>query len=350
MAESLDNTSLDDLKPSTPPSNKITESKATPSRKKSRRSVPTAFKAQPKTPLPSPQWTRTSEQKSQEASPSKFKFPAGGKKLESDAWLADDYEQTPSGGQKETSPAAIKADNDSKSSNGKTNPKRKTKPASPQQTPTQKQTYAEIRPFKFKFITSYDNAAKTSFDVYDSSELTDWLADFWSRLKPQLDEWENLAGADWPWELQKSRSSRKRFCVASKLARKPTRWREGDDGFFACQDCAGVGRACFTWVVGGEDGDEMEDDDDGFGAPKGEFWCLPVHVDDRRAEVREGKEMWIWVNEGEGASGSEGEAESGDEGVRWDEYVPPAGLDERGESGSEEGSESNESESNGKNK
>lgn len=65
---------------------------------------------------------------------------------------------------------------------------------------------------------------------------------------------------------------------------------------------------CFTWV---EDEDAESDDDegeDGIPEPKGEFWCLPIHKDDRRCEVKKDREIRTWLNEGDNSeSDSSGE-------------------------------------------
>lgn len=202
-----------------------------------------------------------------------------------------------------------------------------------------KSVYAEMTPFTFKFIVSYSVPSprlarfpsSVSLTYHASADMADVLPDFWPLLTILLDEWETLAGADWAWDLQKPDSSNrfgKRSCVASKLAGLQTKWRAGDEGFFACQGCAMVGRPCFTWVEDedakwvweGEGEDEGEGEEEGLGEePKGEFWCLPVHVDDRRNVVQVDKEIWIWVNEGvEGGEEGEGEGE-GLEGY-WDEW------------------------------
>ena len=148
--------------------------------------------------------------------------------------------------------------------------------------------------------------------VFDSDTLKDKMSSFWKTLASLRNKWEEQAGAEWAWEVQKKVKTRgrarggsgasriKRFCVSSRLADKPTRWRRGDSGFFACLDCARAADPCFTWV-GDEDGG-VEGGDEVFGAPKGEFLCLPVHEDDRRCRDVKGKEMRSWVNEGDSSS------------------------------------------------
>ena len=56
---------------------------------------------------------------------------------------------------------------------------------------------------------------------------------------------------------------------------------------------------------------EAEDGDEVFGAPKGEFWYLPVHKDDRRCVDVKDREIRTWVNEGE--SSSDEDDDSGEE-------------------------------------
>ena len=185
-------------------------------------------------------------------------------------------------------------------------------------------TYAEITPFTFKFVHSYTTCPNSSEEdepdilVFDSASLKDTMSSFWKTLTSLRDKWEDQAGAEWAWEVQKKVKTRgrargsgdfKRFCVTSKLDNRLTKWRREDTGFFACLDCAGAARPCFTWVRdedgGAEDGDEV------FGAPKGEFWCLPVHKDDRRCVDVKDREIRTWVNEGE--SSSDEDDDSGEE-------------------------------------
>lgn len=153
---------------------------------------------------------------------------------------------------------------------------------------------------------------------------------FWRVLGRQLTAWETAAGAEWAWELQKPQNSQqrnsdgseKRFCVSARVARQPTRWRTGDKGFYACRKCAMEGSLCFTWVRE-EDGDAVDvdvADQDGILSSKGEFWCLPVHPQDRRCEVKKDREIRTWLNEGDNSeSDSSGEDGEGEE-SELDEY------------------------------
>jgi hypothetical protein len=65
-------------------------------------------------------------------------------------------------------------------------------------------------------------------------------------------------------------------------------------------DCVVAGRPCFTWVMDKNGGDgEGDDSGEVLGVPKGEFWCLPIHQDDRNCPVEEECDIRTWVNEGE---------------------------------------------------
>ena len=195
--------------------------------------------------------------------------------------------------------------------NATPNPAFESESANPSRGPTQspgpRSQYSEFTPFIFKFIISYTNADKTEYSFHASTDLADAMSAFWHLLRRLQGTWEDAAGADWAWEFQKPARRGRRLCVSSKLAKRRTVWREGDEGFFACGECVALGRPCFTWV-----GDENAE-----GAFAGEFWCLPVMEEDRRCEVKVGKEMKIWVNEArEGRYGSETgdeESASGDE-------------------------------------
>lgn len=176
-------------------------------------------------------------------------------------------------------------------------------------------SYAEIESFEFKLVVSY---SKNSTEYHRSTDLESNMKSFWSRLNKQRKEWEDAAGAEWAWELQKAkgRVRGKRSCVASKLAKKPTRWRRGDAGSYACRSCAKNTLLCFTWV---EDEDPEHDGDEEeamIPEPKGEFWCLPVHPEDRRSEVKKDREIRTWLNEednGESDSSGEDVGESSEE-------------------------------------
>ena len=196
--------------------------------------------------------------------------------------------------------------------------------------------YAEITPFTFKFVQSYATSPSSTegetleMGVHESTGMTGTMSSFWKILTALRNTWEDQAGADWAWEVQKKVKSRargrgrtgngsfKRFCVSSRLANRPTKWRPGDTGFYACLECAGAAKPCFTWArdehgEGGDDGDE-------FSAPPGEFWCLPVHKEDRRCVNVDGREMRIWVNEGESSSDEGDSSESGSSSGAVDEY------------------------------
>lgn len=141
----------------------------------------------------------------------------------------------------------------------------------------------EIQDFNFKLIMNYTNATKSKFGGYTSDDLVNEMSDFWDILRPIVDTWENRAGAEWSFDIERATKTKKcRVCVNSKLDKRSTVWREGDQGFFACKDCVSRGKPCFTWA--GED--------------EG-YHCLPVHEADRRKPVIEGKEIWYWVNEGD---------------------------------------------------
>jgi hypothetical protein len=204
-------------------------------------------------------------------------------------------------------------------------PKQKNQPQ-PANTATKRaSTYAEITPFTFKFVHSYTTPPNISEDgtpemlVFDSDTLKNTMSSFWKALTSLLDTWEEQAGADWAWEVQKKVKSRggngafQRVCVTSQLDDElHTKWRHGDSGFFACSECAKAAKPCFTWVRD-EGGGEEGDDDEVFGAPKGEFWCLPVHKDDRRCKEVKGKEIRSRVNEVESLSDEDGSGEESDE-------------------------------------
>jgi hypothetical protein len=180
--------------------------------------------------------------------------------------------------------------------------------------------YAEIEPFEFKFIVSYAGNMGTEIKYHHSSDLVGEMEDFWSLLRKQLEQWEDAAGANWAWELQKTQKSRahqgsrRRFCVTSKVAKRPTTWRKGDNGQYACRKCASNASLCFTWVAD-EEAKAAKDEDAGISAPKGEFWCLPVHPSDRRCEVSKGREIRTWLNEGDN---SESDSSGEDDGAESD--------------------------------
>lgn len=207
----------------------------------------------------------------------------------------------------------------------------------PSTRPTTPPKYAETPAFTFKLIVSYPSAQQQAADpnatmeYHLSTDLASNMKTFWRVLDRQLTAWETAAGAEWGWELQKPQNSQqrssdgheKRFCVSAKVSRQPTRWRAGDEGFYACRKCAMEGTLCFTWVR--EEGDDAVDvdvaDQDGILSSKGEFWCLPVHPQDRRCEVKKDREIRTWLNEGDNSesdsSGEDGDGEeSEDDGYR----------------------------------
>jgi hypothetical protein len=187
--------------------------------------------------------------------------------------------------------------------------------------PTMSSELVETTPFTFKFVVSYaantddtddtddtDNRT-TNMSFYDSMVMEKGIPPFWALLSTLSAKWEEQAGDRWAWEFQKrSNADRKRsddkmprrFCITSKLANLPTNWRPLDEGFQTCMDCVVAGRPCFTWAMDKNGGDgEGDDSGEVFGVPKGEFWCLPIHQDDRNCPVEEEFDIRTWVNEGE---------------------------------------------------
>jgi hypothetical protein len=171
---------------------------------------------------------------------------------------------------------------------------------------------AEIVPFTFKFVVSYAddiNNPTTNMSFYNSMSMGKAMPPFWALLSTLSAKWEEQASDRWAWEFQKrSSAGRKssedkmprRFCITSKLANLPTNWRPLDEGFRTCMDCVVAGRPCFTWVMDKNGGDgEGDDSGEVLGVPKGEFWCLPIHQDDRNCPVEEECDIRTWVNEGE---------------------------------------------------
>lgn len=119
---------------------------------------------------------------------------------------------------------------------------------------------------------------------YVPSELKDFKV-LDSRIYETTSIWTRNYGEDWTFELSKSGASP---CITSKLARKKTTWRKGQEGSFACQDCVKMGRPCFTPVLGmGDDGWKYE-----------EIHLLPLHELDRHGSVDGGKaQAQLWINE-----------------------------------------------------
>ena len=144
----------------------------------------------------------------------------------------------------------------------------------------------ETIPFEFKMVYGYTNADKTGFgenteiSCNESHEMRDVCAELWDKVEALTDFCEEKAGYDWQWEFQKPKHSTKgeqSLCVRSKFLRRKMAWRAGDDGWFACNDCAGLGLPCFSWT--GK-----------------EFWLLPLHDQDRRLPVEKDKEIRYWIN------------------------------------------------------
>ena len=260
---------------------------------------PPAFKPASSKPLPRPQWTLPPSE------PAKtFRLPTASLKPK----------DTPTAPGKEQQKASSKVG-----------------PSQEEHSTPPEPRYAEIESFEFKLVVSY---SKDGTDYHKSTDLEGNMKTFWSRLKKQRKEWEDAAGAEWAWELQKGkgRVRGRRSCVSSKLAKRPTRWRKGDTGNYACRHCAMNTLLCFTWV---EDEDPEHDGDEEefvIPKPKGEFWCLPVHPDDRRCgEVKKDREIRTWLNEEDNSeSDSSGEdiGESSDE----DEFKVGSDYDKLSES------------------
>lgn len=213
--------------------------------------------------------------------------------------------------------------------------------------PPAEPSYAEIEEFEFKLIVCYSDKPGSDIEHYTSSDLAGTMKAFWSLLRKQRQEWEDAAGAEWAWELQKTQKSRgkqqgpKRFCVSSKVAKKPTLWRKGDVGNFACTKCAANSLLCFTWVAD-EDAQWFDEDESVVSGPKGEFWCLPIHPEDRRCVVMKDREIRTWLNEGDN---SESDSSGEDDGVSSDEdeYKVESDFDQLSLSEPSEPSEEDES-------
>lgn len=272
-----------------------------PTKKTKRQARPAPkFEPTPQKPLPTPRWTRPTSPSMLPASRANtFRLP--------DASLMSRF-QASKAGAKQT-PASQHKSTASESSPGHRGASQKDKSAnvphpSPAHNSDKKKSKSAVSSFfPFKFVVRYDNSPKTSFDFHDSKDLQDDISDFWHRLSELVLTWESRAGAFWEWELAKpSRKKGVRVCVSIALAKKRTKWRIGDDGFFACQDCASRALPCFTWVR--NDDEQGEDEEE-----KGEFRCLPVHEEDRYIpEIVKGKEIRVWINE---ASEDDGGSEKG---------------------------------------
>lgn len=258
---------------------------STPSRPKAARQPP-VFKPSSGRPLPVPQWTVTAPP----AEPSRtFKLPTSSLKLNTT------HKANAKGQQKASAKVGPSQDGES--------------------TPYEP-SYAEIESFEFKLVVSY---SEDGTDYHQSTDLQDNMKSFWSRLKKQREEWEDAAGAEWAWELQKAKNRvrGRRSCVARKLAKKPTLWRNGDTGNYACRNCSKNTLLCFTWVEDEDPEHDGDEDEPIIPKPKGEFWCLPVHHEDRwGAEVKKDREIRTWLNEednSESDSSGEDVAESSEE-------------------------------------
>ena len=281
---------------------------APPSKPKIARPAP-MFKPASGKPLPTPQWTKPPGE------PSKtFKLPTSSFTLNA----------------KHVEAATKQQKGSAKTDSSKSNRPIPSKPS-----------YAEIEPFEFKLLVSHSGG---DVEFYESTDLENNMISFWSRLRRLRKEWEDAAGAEWAWELQKPTKKRgRRYCVSRKLAKQATMWREGDAGFYACKHCEKSASLCFTWVE--DENAEREDGDSGMPEPKGEFWCLPVHPGYRKLEIKEGREIRTWLNEEDDSeSDSPGEiGESSDE----DDFKPGSDFSQcsQSESSSEEengGKESDE--------
>lgn len=260
----------------------------------------------PDHPLPSPQWTLPAPKPS-----TIFALPAFSLNL-NDARPATAVKTTTSGQTEQRN-----------QKQGPTKRRSKVEPTNDQNAPTtppSEPRYAEIEEFDFKLIVSHSNQSGTATEYYNSSDLAGNMKAFWPLVRKLRGEWEDAAGAEWAWELQKTQKSRgkrqgaKRFCVSSKVAKKPTLWRKGDVGNFACRKCAANSSLCFTWVA--DEDVEFHQDESVVPEPKGEFWCLPIHPEDRRCLVTKDREIRTWLNEGDN---SESDSSGEDDGVSSDE-------------------------------
>jgi hypothetical protein len=200
----------------------------------------------------------------------------------------------------------------------------KARPSQDKATTSFERSYAEIVPFEFKLVVSYSD---DGMNYHHSTDLENDMKSFWSTLKRLRKGWEEAAGAEWAWELQKPSKARNgRLCVSTTLAKQSTRWREGDSGDYACRNCAMNASLCFTWVRD-EDAEPDQEDEAVVPRPKGEFWCLPVHPVDSRCKATKGREIRTWLNEGDNSeSDSSGEeiGESSEE----DDFKVESDLDQ----------------------
>lgn len=306
----------------------IDEAPLTPPRTK-RRAPP--YVPLPDHPLPRPQWTMPAAKPS-----TTFTLPAFSLRMD---------DARPATAVKTTSSSQPEQRNQKQGPTKRRSKVEEAKARDP--SPPTEPSYTEIEEFEFKLIVSFSDRSGTENEYYDSSDLVGNMKAFWSLLKKHREEWEDAAGAEWAWELQKTQKSRgkqqgaKRFCVSSKVAKKPTLWRKGDSGNFACRKCAANSLLCFTWVA--DEGAKYEEDDSVVPEPKGEFWCLPVHPEDRRCVVTKDREIRTWLNEGDN---SESDSSGEDDGVsseEEDDYKVESDFDQLSLSEPSELSEEDES-------
>jgi hypothetical protein len=268
---------------------------------------PPVFKPASSKPLPGPEWTAPPSE------PAKtFKLPTSS--------FTPNPARTQTTNKQQKLPA--------KAESSKTNDSTSTEPS-----------YAEIEPFEFKLVVSYSDDG--GMEYYHSTDLANNMVSFWSRLRKLREEWEDTAGAEWAYELQKMK--RKRYCVSRRLAKLPTRWRKGDKGSYACTHCEKNASLCFTWVE--DDNAELDDGEAGDSDPKGEFWCLPVHTEDHKGEkVKEDREVRTWLN-GDLASDTDSSGEELGESSEEDEFKVGSDYDQISQSESSSEEEDNAEES-----
>jgi hypothetical protein len=288
------------------------EEEAPPSTSNKNRKGP-PFVPLPKTPLPKPEWATPPKKRS-----TVFTLPTSSQKI-------DEILNT-------NTPTAAASAQPARNKKQQSSAHFDTKdPSTPEKSTPSKPAYDESEPFEFKLIVSHADQPGQEMEVYLSSDLKDCMKAFWPLQRKQLEQWEDAAGTNWAWELQKTQKSRghkdgkRRFCVSSKVAKRPTLWRRGDNGNYACRKCASNASLCFTWVSD-EEAEADDDEDAGIPMPKGEFWCLPVHPSDRRCEVTEGREIRTWLNEGDN---SESDSSGDGDGVESDadEYKVESDFD-----------------------
>ncbi|KAF2213194.1 hypothetical protein CERZMDRAFT_96861 [Cercospora zeae-maydis SCOH1-5] len=133
--------------------------------------------------------------------------------------------------------------------------------------------------FEFQAVTQHYPSG--DIDAFHSKEdLSDECEELWTRIKKQVDEWEEMKGEDWAFEFQKPGYKMVHPpCLTTRLKGKAgkTQWRPGCEGKFTCRKCVEEERPCFSW--NGE-----------------EFWLLPLHEQDRKWPVEEGCEIRYWLN------------------------------------------------------